>query len=139
MIGVIYTSYLSLKSYLTMLRQCELYKKLEQFAIRAEENLNGTYEHIRIILSDILSIPNDTNITSSLLYSVGFSANISQELMDYIIKYSYLNIIELRKVAVKFSEYASLEYKTIKEEYRKKAPALLCPPVCVFIILIILV
>ena len=139
MIGVIYTSYLSLKSYLTMLRQCELYKKLEQFAIRAEENLNGTYEHIRMILSDILSIPNDTNITSSLLYSVGFSANISQELMDYIIKYSYLNIIELRKVAVKFSEYASLEYKTIKEEYRKKAPALLCPPVCVFIILIILV
>ena len=122
-----------------MLRQCELYKKLEQFAIRAEENLNGTYEHIRMILSDILSIPNDTNITSSLLYSVGFSANISQELMDYIIKYSYLNIIELRKVAVKFSEYASLEYKTIKEEYRKKAPALLCPPVCVFIILIILV
>ena len=122
-----------------MLRQCELYKKLEQFAIRAEENLNGTYEHIRIILSDILSIPNDANITSSLLYSVGFSASISQELMDYIIKYSYLNIIELRKVAVKFSEYSSLEYKTIKEEYRKKAPALLCPPVCVFIILIILV
>ena len=139
MIGVIYTSYLSLKSYLTMLRQCELYKKLEQFAIRAEENLNGTYEHIRIILSGILSIPSDANITASLLHSVGFSANISQELMDYIIKYSYLNIIELRKVAAKFSEYASLEYKNIKEEHRKRAPALLCPPVCAFIILIVLV
>ena len=137
LIAVICAFYYSFEQYATLSKKRIAYEKLARFASVAQENLNGAFVNIGNILSDVFCFDDSTSFSPSLLLSNGFDGDTVEEIMDYTVKYSILDIDELRNTAATFSQYASRLYNETLEECKKRLPSLLCPPLFSLIFLII--
>ena len=129
----------SKNGYTNMKKKLNAYQKLDEFAKKALANLNGSFEDISSILSDTFDVPFEINSAIDLYNTTPFDDEDIKTIMDYNISYNHLDIVSLKKATVRFTEFATQAYQKQREEYRKHSPALLCPPICALIVLILII
>lgn len=134
LLPVVYYSWVKYKQ---LVLQRNAYVLLKEFALRAEENMNKFYVDIRKILSEAFKVDQLSAKDNKVFYTLGLEESDAKELMDYTIKFGYLDIDALRKESKRFTEFASTALDKQEQEYKKRSPALLCPPVCAMIALIV--
>lgn len=134
-----YFSYRSVLKYISICKSRNAYRKLKTFASLAENNLNGDFLDICVILSNHFGFINDGEIDKSHLVSSGFRDEDADRIMEYTIKYRCMDIYDLRRAASEFIDFSIGANERSEAEYQKNSTSLLCAPAIALIALILVI
>ena len=139
LIAVFSTLAFSLSEYNRLKGNMDIFVRLNSFSHFAESNLHTELRPISDILSEVFNIRLNDSMDFSLLEEKGLSITDTENLIDYTIKYNYLNIEQIRNETQKLIRYTEQRLDEEKQRYHKKLPSLLCPPVCAIILVLLII
>ena len=127
----------SYTEYQNISRSLNTTRCVKEFALRAEKNLKSDMLPISNILSEIFNIPQEATSDESLYIKSGFAENDTRKIMDYSIKYNYLNHNDIILETQKLIHYAEERYSETQDEFQKRIHSLICPHACVILLIML--
>lgn len=121
------------------LLKLKTYINYYNFALNAERNLRNELKSIYDLLSENFNSDMIAPVSAKEFVKFGLSTEDAELLADYVYKYSYMELSELKKETQKLSETAEKALYKVREEYKKGLPSLLCPPTCAIIAVILMI